>query len=287
MTALLRHADVTLWHSLVTLLLLVASSSSSDPSEGNRTAVESRGTTTPIWWPFVECFFLADVNKCLQDQTVRAFVGLDRKDDVYIDTEKETVKLPGENEEGIFEVLGDLVSDGLSKFFQDDKKGEEEDDDDDDDDDEEEEEDEEDDDDDEEEDTDEIQPAENGRTKKKIQKLITLIKIVIAAIVLKLKFLEMLYVLGKLMEFKMVLLVGINTLINLVRLYKEWKKSKEQQNVVHYEEAHHEHIHEGSHYDSGDKGWLGGLWSRSDLIGGRSLPYSQDLAYSAHKPLWQ
>lgn len=98
------------------------------------------------------------LNKCL-------FIYFtDRKDDVYIDTEKETVKLPGENEEGIFEVLGDLVSDGLSKFFQDDKKGEEEDEDDDDDDEEEEEEEKEDDDD--EEETDEIQPAENGDSNK-------------------------------------------------------------------------------------------------------------------------
>jgi hypothetical protein len=61
------------------------------------------------------------------------------------------VKLPGENEEGIFEMLGDLVSDGLSKIFQGDKKGEDsEDDDDDDNEDEDEEE------------TDEVQPAENG-----------------------------------------------------------------------------------------------------------------------------
>jgi hypothetical protein len=126
-----------------------------------------------------------------------------------------------------------------------------------------------------------------GRTKKKIQKLITIIKIVIAVVLIKLKLLIMLYVFGKLMEFKMVILVGINTLINLVRLFKEWKKSKEHQNVVHYEEAHHEHIHDGNHYDSGDKGWLGGLWSRSDLVGGRSLTYPQDLAYSAHKPLSQ
>jgi hypothetical protein len=126
-----------------------------------------------------------------------------------------------------------------------------------------------------------------GRTKKKIKKLITLIKIAIAAIVIKAKFLEMLYVFGKIMEFKMVLLVAVNTLINLVKLFKEWKKSKEHQNVVHYEEAHHEHIHDGSHFGSGDKGWLGGLWSRSDFTGGRSLPYPQDLAYSAHKPLSQ
>jgi hypothetical protein len=76
MAALLKYADMTLRHSLITLLLFVASSGSSDPSEGNRTAVEGRGTTTPLWWPFVECFFLTDVNKCLQDRTVRAFVGL-------------------------------------------------------------------------------------------------------------------------------------------------------------------------------------------------------------------
>jgi hypothetical protein len=126
-----------------------------------------------------------------------------------------------------------------------------------------------------------------GRTKKKIQKLITTIKIIIAVVLIKLKLLVMLYVFGKLMEFKMVLLVGINTLINLVRIYKEWKKSKEEQNIVHYEEAHHEHIHDGSHFSPGDKGWLGGLWSRSDLIGGRSLPHSQDMAYSAHRPMSQ
>lgn len=63
------------------------------------------------------------------------------------------MKLPGENEAGIFEMLGDLVSDGLSKFFQDDKKGEEDDEDDD-----EEGEDEE--------ETDEIQAAENGDSNK-------------------------------------------------------------------------------------------------------------------------
>ncbi|PNF43008.1 hypothetical protein B7P43_G09570 [Cryptotermes secundus] len=323
MTALLRHADVTLWHSLVTLLLLVASSSSSDPSEGNRTAVESRGTTTPIWWPFVECFFLADVNKCLQDQTVRAFVGLDRKDDVYIDTEKETVKLPGENEEGIFEVLGDLVSDGLSKFFQDDKKGEEEDDDDDDDDDEEEEEDEEDDDDDEEEDTDEIQPAENGdsnklshennRTlavagniqrsmetgrgkKKKKKKMIkkAIIKLIILIVLLKIKFLKSLYVFGKFLQFKLVLLITINTIINVIRFIMEWKKKKEPENVVYsYEQAHHQHHYDEHHHvdpihQDEDKGWLGGLWSRAGTHdGGRSISpaeYAHDIAYSAQKP---
>jgi hypothetical protein len=87
---------------------------------------------------------------------VYLFTFTDRKDDVYIDTEKETVKLPGENEEGIFEMLGDLVSDGLSKIFQDDKKGEDYEDDEDDDKNEDEDE----------EETDEVQPAENGDTNK-------------------------------------------------------------------------------------------------------------------------
>jgi hypothetical protein len=76
MAALLSYAHTTLRYSLVTLLIVVASSASSDPSEGNRTAVEGRETTTPVWWPLVECIFLDDVNKCLQDSTVRAFVGL-------------------------------------------------------------------------------------------------------------------------------------------------------------------------------------------------------------------
>jgi predicted KAP-like P-loop ATPase len=123
-----------------------------------------------------------------------------------------------------------------------------------------------------------------GRTKKKIKKLVMLIKVVVAIVLIVLKILVTLYVFGKLMEFKMVILVGINTLINLVKLFIEWKKSKPPQNVVHYEEAHHEHIHDGSHFDSGDKGWLGGLWSRSDFVGGRSLTHSHGLAYSAHKP---
>jgi hypothetical protein len=61
------------------------------------------------------------------------------------------VKLPGESEAGIFEMLGDLVSDGLSKFFQDDKKDEEDDEDDEEEDGEE---------------TDEVQPAENGDSNK-------------------------------------------------------------------------------------------------------------------------
>jgi hypothetical protein len=42
----------------------------------------------------------------------------DLKDDTHIDTEKETVKMPGEREEGFFEMLGDLVTDGITRIFQ-------------------------------------------------------------------------------------------------------------------------------------------------------------------------
>jgi hypothetical protein len=124
-----------------------------------------------------------------------------------------------------------------------------------------------------------------GRTKKKIKKLIHLIKIIVVVVLISLKIVKLLYVFGKFLEFKMVVLVGINTLINVVRLFLDWKKSKDPHSVVHYEEAHHEHIHDGSHFDSGDKGWLGNLWSRSHVgNGGRSLTNAHDMAYSAQKP---
>lgn len=125
-----------------------------------------------------------------------------------------------------------------------------------------------------------------GRTKKKIKKLVKLIKIIVVVVLIGLKIVKMFYVFGKLLEFKMVALVGINTLVNVLRLFSEWKKGKDP-HVVHYEEAHHEHIHDGSHHDSGEKGWLGGLWSRSHADGGRSLTHPHDLAYSAQKPLPQ
>jgi hypothetical protein len=74
------------------------------------------------------------------------------KDDIHIDTEKETVKMPGEQEEGIFELIGDLVTDGITRIFQNDHKKAE-----DDEDDEEE---------DYEEDRDEVQQAESGESYK-------------------------------------------------------------------------------------------------------------------------
>jgi hypothetical protein len=74
--ALFSYAEMVLKHPLVVLLVLVVSSASSDPIQSNTTAVESRETKAPDWWPVVECVFLDDVKHCLQDRTVRAFVGL-------------------------------------------------------------------------------------------------------------------------------------------------------------------------------------------------------------------
>lgn len=76
MAALLSYADTTLRFSLLTLLTFLGSSDSRGPTEGNGTAVQGRETSSSVLWPLVECVFLTDVNKCLQDRTVRAFVGL-------------------------------------------------------------------------------------------------------------------------------------------------------------------------------------------------------------------
>jgi len=61
---------------LFVLLVLVATNSRSISAQNISTAVESRETKTSVWWPVVECVLLDDVNKCLQDRSVRAFVGL-------------------------------------------------------------------------------------------------------------------------------------------------------------------------------------------------------------------
>jgi len=74
----------------------------------------------------------------------------------------------------------------------------------------------------------------------------------------------------------------------------EWRKSKGSDGVVYtYEQAHHEHHYDENHhvdpaFQDDDKGWLGGLWSRSGAYsGGRSVSqveHAHDIAYSAQKP---
>jgi len=76
MVALRGFAAMIQRHCLFVLLLFVATNSRSISAQNISTAAESRETKTSIWWPVVECIFLDDVNKCLQDRSVRAFVGL-------------------------------------------------------------------------------------------------------------------------------------------------------------------------------------------------------------------
>jgi len=63
-------------HCLFVLLVLMATNSRSISAQNISAVVESRETKTSVWWPVVECVLLDDVNKCLQDRSVRAFVGL-------------------------------------------------------------------------------------------------------------------------------------------------------------------------------------------------------------------
>jgi hypothetical protein len=74
----------------------------------------------------------------------------------------------------------------------------------------------------------------------------------------------------------------------------EGRKKKEPENIVYsYEQAHHQHHYDEHHHvdpmlEDEDKGWLGGLWSRSGSYdGGRGVSpveYAHDIAYSAQKP---
>ena len=96
------------------------------------------------------------------------------------------------------------------------------------------------------------------------------------------KILFALYVFGKFLEFKMVVLVGINTLFNAIKLWKEFKKKKshhhylddddDHEKHIDYQHSHHNHVHSYDHYepfnifDKGkheDHGWFGKLFSAS------------------------
>ncbi|PSN46804.1 hypothetical protein C0J52_11185 [Blattella germanica] len=104
---------------------------------------------------------------------------------------------------------------------------------------------------------------------KKIKKLVKFAQFAAIIFLVGAKFAFMLLVLGKLMQFKLLILVAINTLINLLHLWLGWKKHDHHHEtpIVHFEEAHHEHLHDDHHFKEAkdDKGWLGGLWSRNSL----------------------
>ncbi|PSN46803.1 hypothetical protein C0J52_11184 [Blattella germanica] len=194
----------------------------------NNAVIEDRSNKRPGWWPLVQCIFLADINKCLQDRTVRGLMGIGR----------------------------------------------------------------------------------GKKKKKKKEKKRALIKLILLVLLIKLKIAKFLYFVGKLMEFKFVAFVGINTLINVIRFIMEWRKKKDDGKIYYsYEQAHHQHHYDEHHhgdpysYDhqDDDKGWLNGIWNRRGLVGSGDQPvdltynqaqkpanrdYAQDLAYGAHNPTY-
>jgi hypothetical protein len=124
------------------------------------------------------------------------------------------------------------------------------------------------------------------------------IKLILLGILIKLKIVKFFYVVGKLLKLKFVLLVTINTIINVIRFIMEWRSKKGPGNVMYsYEQAHHQHHYDEQHHmdhpayptrEDEDKGWLSGLWSRSGSYDGssdvRSITDAHDIAYSAQKP---
>ena len=104
---------------------------------------------------------------------------------------------------------------------------------------------------------------------------------------IKLKIAKLLFVFGKILEFKFVTLVAINTVVNLIKLFWDWKKSKSDNVVYTYDQSYHQH-----HYDEHDvepysaheqegQGWFDGLWSRT---GGQETAHK--MAYRAQKPVY-
>jgi FtsZ-interacting cell division protein ZipA len=91
-----------------------------------------------------------------------------------------------------------------------------------------------------------------------------------------------------------VLLVTINTIINVIRFIMEWRNRRQPENVMYsYEQAHHQHHYDEQHhvdpvFQEEDKGWLSGLWSRSGSYDGSRgvspVEYAHNIAYSAQKP---
>jgi hypothetical protein len=93
-----------------------------------------------------------------------------------------------------------------------------------------------------------------------------------------------------------VLLVTINTIINIIKFIIEWKSTKQKVTPFiehslhqhHYDEQHHLDGPGYHGYEQEDKGWLSGLFSKSRSYDGsgsiRSIANAHDIAYSAQKP---
>jgi ABC-type nickel/cobalt efflux system permease component RcnA len=138
-----------------------------------------------------------------------------------------------------------------------------------------------------------LKKKKKKKKKKAIKKAI--IKLILLSVLIKLKIMKFFFVVGKLLKLKLVLLVTITTIINIIRFIWEWKSKKDAGKVAYtYEKTHHQHHYDEQHhldhhsYEDEDKGWLSGLWSRSESYDGsggvRSIADAHDIAYSAQKP---
>lgn len=119
-----------------------------------------------------------------------------------------------------------------------------------------------------------------GRGKKKKQKLVALIKLLILGAVIKAKLTLLLKLLAVKLQIKFFLVALAGLILNAARFYLDLKKGHQPQKVIYYEHAQHQH-----HYEGGDEDWgsSGGHWGRSYDEDEKNTS-AQDMAYSKQKP---
>lgn len=120
----------------------------------------------------------------------------------------------------------------------------------------------------------------DARGKKKKQKLVGLIKLLILGAVLKAKLTLLLKLLAVKLQIKFFLVALAGLILNAARFYLDLKKGHQPQKVIYYEHAQHQH-----HYEGGDEDWgsSGGSWGRA-YDENETKPTAQELAYSKQKP---
>ncbi|EFA06938.1 uncharacterized protein LOC103313673 [Tribolium castaneum] len=119
-----------------------------------------------------------------------------------------------------------------------------------------------------------------SRKKKKKEKLIGLIKLIIIGIVLKAKITLLLKALSAALQVKFFLVALAGLILNAARFYLDLKKGHQPQKVIYYEHAQHQHHYEGDD-DWGSSGPGGGYWGRS-YDEEETSPHS--LAYAKQRP---
>ncbi|KAJ9592997.1 hypothetical protein L9F63_015367, partial [Diploptera punctata] len=117
-----------------------------------------------------------------------------------------------------------------------------------------------------------------GEGKRKKRKKSGLMKLFMIGMLIKSKLSGLMSIFSTIMQLKFFGIAILNLIVGLVRLYLQiTSKQNNQQKIIYYEEAHHEHEHL---YDEKheDKGWLGGWLKKQD----QGDP--QQLVYKAHIP---